>query len=160
LPEQSAANVSDDDFIVSRDAQATAGTKLRRLLYSSLASWIQTKLFPAFTSFTPTVIATSGSITSVSATGKTLKIGKLVHFQVVITITTNGTGAGSVRITNMPYTAAATSIVAGRDFGTTVKFLYGYLNSGAANLTIQNFDGTYPGANGTLLILSGSYEAV
>lgn len=101
--------------------------------------------------FTPTVVSTSGTITTVGATtGQYTKIGDLVTVIVFLPITTNGTGAGSIRVTNMPFTcnATASSYGAGREQNLTGNGLFGYINTGTTSLYIQKYDGTYPGGTG------------
>lgn len=53
----------------------------------------------AWTAYTPTVTAQTGSFTTVNATGKYIEIGKIVHFNYEITLTNIGTATGYVRIT-------------------------------------------------------------
>ena len=60
--------------------------------------------YDAWTSYTPTISAISGSFTTASATGRYKQIGKTCIVQVKGTITTVGTGAG-INIT-VPFTSA------------------------------------------------------
>jgi hypothetical protein len=55
----------------------------------------------------------------------------------------------------MPYTAAETTSAAGVD-ATTPLGLTGYITG--ASLLIYKYDGTYPGASGKTLTMSGSYR--
>jgi hypothetical protein len=108
--------------------------------------------------YTPTVSAASGTITSASATGFYKVFGKTVHVQITIVITTNGTGADTVRAT-LPFTASTSDFV-----------LNGYSFSGGTGLVCPIFsfdptrvhslryDGAYPGADGASLLVSGTYE--
>jgi hypothetical protein len=101
--------------------------------------------------FTPTVVSTSGTITTVGATtGQYTKIGDLVTVIVFLPITNNGTGAGLVRVTNMPFAcnATASSYGSGREQNVTGNGLFGYINAGTQNLYIQRYDGAYPGGTG------------
>lgn len=111
--------------------------------------------------FTPTVVSTSGTITTVGATtGQYTKIGDLVTVIVFLPITTNGTGAGSIRVTNMPFTcnATASSYGAGREQNATGNGLFGYINAGTTSLYIQRYDGAYPAANGYGLGFTITYK--
>lgn len=112
-----------------------------------------------WTAYTPTITAGSGTLTTVSATGRYLNMGKLTFVQVAITITTNGTAAGSVRAT-LPNTATAVGwMLTGRENGLTAKLLQGFIGPGSPTLiTIVNYDNTYPGASGASIIVSGCYE--
>jgi hypothetical protein len=60
----------------------------------------------AWTTYTPTITSQTGTITTSSATGRYKQIGKTVFVEVDITVTTAGTGAGSLLAT-LPLTAAA-----------------------------------------------------
>jgi hypothetical protein len=60
----------------------------------------------AFTSYTPTLTSTGGTITSSSVSGKYLRIGKACIVKIAITITTAGTAAGNVPVVTMPFTSA------------------------------------------------------
>jgi hypothetical protein len=60
----------------------------------------------AWSTYTPTVTAQVGTITTASATGRYKQIGKTVIAQVDVTITTAGTGSSSLQAT-LPVTAAS-----------------------------------------------------
>lgn len=113
----------------------------------------------AWTSFTPTVTAASGSITSYTVAASYVQIGKTVHFHANITITNNGTGAGNVTMT-LPVTALNTSTVNcyGRADGVSGKSLQG-INATTTQLAIFNYDNSYPGSTNEILKLSATYEA-
>jgi len=101
--------------------------------------------------FTPTLLSTSGTITTVGTTvGRFTKIGNQVTVVLYLPITTNGTGAGLLRVSNMPYTcnAAASSFGAGREQLVTGNGTFGYIDANTTNLYIQRYDGAYPGGTG------------
>jgi hypothetical protein len=64
--------------------------------------------FPAWTSYTPTVTAQSGSITTYTAQGWYSQSGKTVVVAVKVNITTVGTAAGTMNVT-LPITAKTVS---------------------------------------------------
>lgn len=112
-------------------------------------------------SYTPTITATSGTITTAgTCTGRYKRIGKTVFVKVSCAITTNGTGAGKVQITlpaigsvnNGPYLGY------GRESGLTGKSLIAQFLNGTQNLQAANYDDTYPGANGAVIVIEGFYE--
>jgi hypothetical protein len=113
----------------------------------------------AWTTYTPTVSASSGTITSYTVnSARYQKIGKTVLLQLDITITNNGTGAGSVRVT-VPVTATTNAyFLTGRENLVTGKMLVGPLAS-SSQFAILYYDNTYPGGTGNQLQLSGMYEA-
>lgn len=115
----------------------------------------------AFASYSPTVTATSGTFTTVSASGSFKQIGKLVFVKITITITTIGTAAGRLKVTTPTTTASGI-------FG--ASSMTGYCNNVPTALMGFNFDaadtfsvitaaGTFPGTSGDVLVLAGWYEA-
>jgi hypothetical protein len=116
-----------------------------------------------FTTYTPVVTAGSGAFTTVSATGRYRRIGKLVFIEIDITITTNGTAAGNVTAT-LPFTGvnaagfAYAGLLFGRAGNISGKLLQGFVVANASQVNIFNYDNSYPGASGERLIVSGFYE--
>lgn len=114
-----------------------------------------------FTTYTPTITAGSGAFTTVSATGRYRRIGKLVFIQIAVTITTNGTAAGFV-IATLPLTslnlASARCVLPGRAVAVSFKALQGDVPANSGVVNIVNYDNSYPGANGETLVVSGFYE--
>lgn len=109
--------------------------------------------------YTPTVTAQTGSITTVSATGRWLRIGDLIQLQVYINITTNGTGAGSLRFT-MPFTAAdngTSAVGCGREDVSTGKQLQVRASPNTSLAEVFTYDNLYPGGSGYGLTLAMTY---
>lgn len=111
--------------------------------------------YPTKFAYTPTVTATSGTITTASATGEFTISGNKLWMQASATITTNGTGSGAVKITT-PVALSANSkyYVYGRN-QSTGKMLYGQGESG--NFEVRNYDNTYPGADSNSLSVQGEF---
>lgn len=110
-------------------------------------------------SFTPTVIATSGTITSASATGFYIRRGKIVHVTIGITITTNGTGAGALTVTlPMATTGLMGATFVGKERAVTGKGIVGYVDGDSSVMGMHFADGTYCGGDGYAINLSGFYE--
>jgi len=115
--------------------------------------------FAAWTSYTPTITAASGTPTTVSATGRYLKIGRLVLFSTQVTVTTVGTAAGNMQVA-LPFTA---DVSVCRDLGSSAN------SSGVAgsaftsvdgiNLLLQEYDGTTWWSGGAIVRASVSYLA-
>lgn len=106
--------------------------------------------FPTGSS-TPTPTSGTGTFTTVTGAVNYTQIGDRVAFNVAVVITTNGTAATDVRVT-MPFTAAATTPIAGADNSLTFG-LMGHVTG--ALLLIKKYDGTYPGADGRTLNVAG-----
>ena len=112
-----------------------------------------------WTSYTPTITCGSGAFTTVSATGLYKAVGKTVYFDVQVSITTNGTAGGWVNFT-VPTAEGAGSrwAFAGRGF-LSGKAVQANLTGGGTVVGVTNYDGTYPGANGEILVVSGFYQS-
>lgn len=131
-------------------------------LVTSAASII-TNNFVAYITYVPTIAATSGSFTAVTANGRYRQVGKLVFIQLAIVITTNGSASGFVTAA-LPLTAVNTGnsnyFLTGRGNAISGKTLWGQVQPNSTTLVIGNYDNSYPGASGETLILSGLYETI
>jgi hypothetical protein len=101
----------------------------------------------AYTSYTPTLSASSGSFTSASVAGNYKRIGKVCVTRFQVTITTNGTAAGVILIT-MPFTSTGYSTGTWREVQSIGNAGQTFLSS-STQIGMTNFtDNSYPGANG------------
>ena len=107
-------------------------------------------------SYTPTVTAASGTITSYSASGVYCKIGKIVHYNFYISITNNGTGSGAV-IATLPVTMTGNAIGAGRDNTQSGNMLQ--LFASGTEIRIFDYKNSYPAVNNSILVCSITYQA-
>ena len=107
--------------------------------------------------FTGVVTAESGTITTATNSVVYSIIGQTVNFTATVTVTTNGTGAGAVDVT-LPFVPAGNAVVGGRETAVTGKALQGLIISGTAFMRIYFYDGTYPGASGQSVMVSGTYR--
>lgn len=115
----------------------------------------------AWTTYTPTITAATGTFTSVSATGRYKTLGKTVFFSVHITITTNGTAAGLVLAT-LPVASVnsgARHYAVGQETAVAGFMLFGIVLPNSTTLQLAKYDATYPGASGYVIDASGSYES-
>lgn len=117
--------------------------------------------FSAWTAWTPTVTATSGTFTSVSGSGRYKQIGKTVFGSIKINIVTNGTAAQAIAFT--PPVTPLTTL--GTDFAVGVareNVLTGNLSQifmSGTTLVIIRYDNVYPGATGAGFQGTFTYEA-
>jgi hypothetical protein len=107
--------------------------------------------------WTPIVTAFTGTITSYTASGSYIKIGKLVYYSITIAITTNGTGASIGYATLPPFLPSGYASGMGRNV-TSNGMLYGQITSGSNLLAIFKYNETYPFVSGTIVFISGTYE--
>lgn len=112
----------------------------------------------AWTSYSPTLSVQSGSLTSATATGKYIRVGKTVFFTISIEITTNGTAAGSLGAT-LPTTPNTNGAGSGRENGVSGKMLQVQVVSASNVANVFNYDNTYPGVSGASITVSGVYES-
>jgi hypothetical protein len=117
-------------------------------------------LLSAWTAFTPGVVAAIGSLTTASATGKYVQIGKTVHFWITITVTTNGTGAGAIDV-GLPVTASGTNRVSGCGYrADSGGWALSITQLSTTGLRVYKYDAvTYPAGDGAVLVINGTYEA-
>lgn len=113
----------------------------------------------AWTSYTPTIAANSGSFTTASATGFYTRIGKLCSVRISIVITTNGTAAGTVTAT-LPFSAAATDSQVGthRENQSTGTMGSIVVAAGSSTSVWRTYNNSYPGGTGTTLVGQITYE--
>ena len=115
---------------------------------------------PDWRTYTPTITASSGTFTSVAATGRYRRLSSdTVEVKITITITTNGTAASLVKAT-LPFTPAQDSIFSGRETAVTGVPVTGTVTASVATLDIVNASSTYPGGDGRIIKLGGTYEVV
>jgi hypothetical protein len=110
--------------------------------------------FPAWSSYTPTVTSSSGSITTSSSSAWYSQSGKTVVYTAKITISNAGTGAGTLIVT-LPVTAQTRSgaewIGAALEGTTTGYSGWGSVLSGATAINLRNYIfGTFIGTGNTI----------
>lgn len=104
--------------------------------------------------WTPTVAASNGTLGATTATGSYTKIGRMVSFHVVISITTNGTGSGNIAF-NLPFPATVGGVGSGKENGVSGNMLQCLVSTNVAS--VVTYSNGYPGANGASLLVSATY---
>ena len=105
--------------------------------------------------WTPTIDATSGTITtSSSAFARYRTINRTVYFSISITITDNGTGASALRFTLPTGSAQFGGNCTARNSTTGVGLIAAFATSGTT-VTIQTTAGAYPVASGQTVLCTG-----
>lgn len=138
-------------------------TGLRQIILDVIASYPNTTSLPvttgAWSAFTPAVFAGSGTFTTLGTTSaRFAQAGKTVFFYLSVTITTNGSASGYVGF-NLPVAPSGSIVGYGRAAGVSLKMLQ-VVGTTPGQAAIANYDNSYPGANGEVLIISGTYEAL
>jgi hypothetical protein len=105
--------------------------------------------------WTPTVSASSGTITTATVNAAYFQqIGSMVNFNVVITITDNGTGAGVLR-----FTLPSTPAIAGSGTGTNATNARALSVQWGTTTTVNvyEYQGNYPVSTGEVVRVCGQY---
>lgn len=112
-----------------------------------------------WTSYTPTVTASTGTITTVSGAGAYKRIGKTMHWRASVNMTTNGTGADFLIVT-LPADVVSLNRLTGVGIRTGDGVKVFFRNSvSKSNVYVEVLaDGTYPGVDGAFICINGSYE--
>jgi hypothetical protein len=103
--------------------------------------------------WTPSVTSSAGTITTVgTVSGNYTRVGRLVTVICSVTITTNGTGSGFIKIGSLPFSVLNNPSPAGvgKEVALTDKTL-GISMVDATTMKVQFYDATYPGGNGAIL---------
>lgn len=112
--------------------------------------------YPAWTAYTPTITAGAGTFTAVSASGKYARVGNIMHVNITITITTNGTAAVVV-FASLPTAAWAAAVGCGRENAVTGSMLQVYVGGGTSVARVFTYNNTYPGGDGRTLYMTVAY---
>lgn len=114
--------------------------------------------FGAWGSYVPVVSAGSGSFTSASGAGSYLKVGKIVFFRQLITITTVGTAGANVQAT-LPTGVVGSMICNGKYLNTGKSLAIEATGSVTGSTYSSLYDGSFPFTDGSVLSISGFYQA-
>jgi hypothetical protein len=112
-------------------------------------------------SYTPSCVASAGTITTVGAVSGRYKLwGDSCRYVANVTITTNGTGSGTLLIgTPVGQTAGTpTTVGVGRET-VTQDALTATLAAASGEAVVLLYDGSYPGADGRTFCIGGEYPA-
>jgi hypothetical protein len=117
--------------------------------------------FPAWTSYTPTVVSTVGTITSYTSQGWYSQSGKTVVYQATVNITNAGTGSGTL-VVNLPLSAQ--NRTSANWMGSAIEGqLTGYsgwasVNSGFSAVNLRAYNFTTFVATGAIIAFTVTYE--
>ena len=153
------AEVKNDSITYARIQNVSAANKL--LGRSSAGAGDVEEIdcdLDGWTAYTPAVSASAGAITTSSATGRYWKLGRTVAFQAEVTISANGTGAGVLRV-SAPFAAAQNNVFVGREIAITGVLLTATVGAAGTTLNVVTYLNGYPGGNGYIVTISGTYEA-
>jgi hypothetical protein len=129
----------------------TANTALAGMT-SQLLNWYETG------TYTPTVTASSGTLTTTSVSANYTRIGRQVTVNIQITLTNIGTASGAL-VATLPYTCGAfPAIGAGREDQNTGNMLQARIPSGTpSSMSILTYSNTTVIANGNVAQITITY---
>jgi len=156
------ATALTDETGTGANVFATSPTLVTPVLGAATATTINGAALDnlAWTSYTPTITAQTGTITTSSGTARYKQIGKTIFLTMDITITTAGTGSGSL-VLSLPTTAFSAMYVGSvyeyqQSGKSGASFIF---TGGATTLSIRDStNGTYI-ITGNKMIVSITYEA-
>lgn len=113
----------------------------------------------AWTTYTPSLAASSGTFTTATAAGAFKIIGKTAHLRVKIVITTVGTAGGTVNF-GLPsgVTPVADQVAVGRETAVNGKMITATLATSATTGGIANYDNSSVITAGAALVLNSVFE--
>ncbi|QJD55176.1 hypothetical protein Psm1vBMR14_gp24 [Pseudomonas phage MR14] len=113
---------------------------------------------PAWASYTPTITPLSGSFTTASAAGRYLVLFGVCHVQIILNVTTRGTGAFPTL--SLPFTALEGSAdyhLPCRESKVNLKLGQAKINAALTGVQLTAYDSTELTADGTSILINGSY---
>ena len=110
--------------------------------------------------WTPVVAATSGSITSYTASGTYTKVGRLVTATFTYNITNAGAGSGAITVTAPFAAGSGANYPTGSSREVAVAGWGGYtgMDPSGTTVTVQKYDGGFAGATGVVVRGTISYQ--
>lgn len=146
------------DFNILKDnAVITSGTLTAEIALTGTSSQAYMMMWA---SFTPTVSASSGSITSYTVNAATyLTRGKHVTVRFDISISNAGTGSGGLTVLwpGVPNAKTKSGLIQGREDGVSGKFCGGLANGGG--VVINDYSNASIIATGARAVCNGVFEA-
>lgn len=109
--------------------------------------------------WTPTISATVGTITtSSSSSAFYTRVGSVISFTVVLTITNNGTGSSQLRFT-LPFSGSRgyAANVSGLNASSGALVVGASSSANPSSIDLNRYDGVYPVSSGQSLRISGTY---
>lgn len=110
-----------------------------------------------WTDLAVSISPSAGALANANASITYKRVGRTVFFTAAANIVSNGTAAGSIRLT-MPFTANRMTVFAGRENASTGAMIQGYMSAGSNVLFLHRYDNSYIGGDGRFLIVSGVFE--
>lgn len=109
--------------------------------------------------WTPVPTASSGTITTVGAvSGSYIKVGNQVTIWATIEITNNGTGAGRLDVSGLPFTAGSARYAGVGWNQNTAEALSAYVNPSATTASVWKYNATYPLGSSDTIIFTVTYR--
>ena len=150
-------HISGNDF--SNVAWADSGTALSlpSTAWNATTCTIGDNIGATSRTWTPVVTSGTGSITSYNVSGASYqRLGNMLHFTASVTITDNGTGNSTLRL-SLPPQAPALPFVCNMWNSSQSRAAMGVWSSGNHITFVRGDTGAYPVATGDTIRISGTY---
>ena len=110
-----------------------------------------------YTSYTPTIVAQTGTPTTVTASGAYIQIGKTVFVTGSVTITNAGTAGGFMKA-SLPSTPNITTVGTSLNTNITGEAGTGQMQNGDANIYMSKYNNGTWWSSGAVIAFSGFYR--
>jgi hypothetical protein len=107
--------------------------------------------------YTAVVLASTGTLGSASGTVNYHRVGNRVWFDIYANISSNGTGSGTITC-SLPWQTRQAACATGHTNGVAYQAVFAQIPANSNYLQITFYNGTYPGATGQTIVISGSCE--
>jgi hypothetical protein len=129
------------------------------LFWVDAAGNVNSPATTAFAAYTPSISASSGSITTPGAsTGRWKLVGKKLTVSMTLVITTNGTGAGVLMATLPAGLLSQGSWILNGRSSSTGGLVVGITTGGSNSVSVVGPTSGYPGGDGAGMVISGEIE--
>lgn len=135
-----------------KDFLATANATLT-LRHNGVQWYEMARSTPGYDTTTPTATSSGGAITVATTTLRWQQNGNRIRYDATVGIVTNGGASGQLKIP-LPFTPITASAGCGHDSNNRSLAVTSFTD-GFAYVTL--YDGTYPGADGRTILVSGEY---
>lgn len=97
--------------------------------------------------------ASPGSITTKSATGHYIQLGRIIFFYARANVTTNGTGSGALKL-GLPFPAVR-GLGYGEEMGKLGRVFSVEILASGSSAAVRTYDNLYPAVQGSIIDISG-----
>lgn len=113
----------------------------------------------AWTTFTPTVSSSGGTLGSATAAGRYQQIGRMVYFSIEVQVTGVGSGSGNLDVAGFPVASKTNVAFGGAEIAIAGYAVSGQLAASGTTMFIRKFDAGNIVTLNAYFSIAGVYEA-